>query len=440
MKPLTLSLLLTSLFFVNVTKAQDAPNISFTDLSGVTHDLYTYLDSGYTVLLDFTYEYCGPCKDWSVNVGHDLWNQHGPGGDNTIRMFHLDTYSAPDQDILDYISEWGVNYPVVNLEDLLNEYPVNGYPQIYFICPDKSYFRTGGYGFPSSEMDAQYYLASCQGADLSNNKAIVATSPLTSSTVCHSTPLTFSPKIHVYNSESAVSDSASFFFMEEYPVQILINGVYHSTQNIDPWSDGSVTNLDDEAYLEPIPVNPGDEVALVIDFEGDNYSNDDTSKITIPASINTPISSDTVLSLTSSGNDIYYNIFNSAGEHITDGSGSGQFSLNADSCYSISFINGHIYSATLKDLAGNILVSYEVGDYVGYETPRLYFHVGTEPVDVIEQKLADEQLLKHYFLDLLGKRYNSNQWHNLPQGIYIEVKHYQNGQVRSEKVYQMLKQ
>ena len=228
--------------------------------------------------------------------------------------------------------------------------------------------------------------------------------------------------------------------MEEYPVQVLINGVYHSTQNIDPWSDGNVNNVDDVAYLEPFPVNPGDEVALVIDFEGDNYPNDDTSKIIIPTSINTPISSDTVLSLTSSGNDIYYYIFNSAGEIIREASGSGQFSLDADSCYSISFINGHIYSATLKDLAGNTLVSYEAGDFLGFETPRLYFHVGTEPVDVIEQKLADEQLLKHYFLDLLGKCYNSNQWHDLPQGIYIDVKHYQNGQVRTEKVYQMLKQ
>ena len=437
-------LLLTICFFMlfKSTHAQTASDVNFTDVDGITHNLYTYLDSGYTVFLDFADEYCIPCKDWATTVGHALWSDRGPDGDNTVRMFHFDTrMNRTDQEVIDYANEWGVEYPLINLTNGLgfDGYPVESFQIVYAICPSREYILTGG-EFPHSAMDTLFLLAVCEGNDLSNNKGVVPIDLPNPSTICHSTPLSFSPKIHVYNSESSLSDSSGFFFMEEYPVQVLINGVYHSTQNIDPWSDGNVNNVDDVAYLEPFPVNPGDEVALVIDFEGDNYPNDDTSKIIIPTSINTPISSDTVLSLTSSGNDIYYYIFNSAGEIIREASGSGQFSLDADSCYSISFINGHIYSATLKDLAGNTLVSYEAGDFLGFETPRLYFHVGTEPVDVIEQKLADEQLLKHYFLDLLGKCYNSNQWHDLPQGIYIDVKHYQNGQVRTEKVYQMLKQ
>lgn len=421
--------------------AQTASNINFTDIDGTTHDLYAYLNDGYTVVLDFSYEYCGPCKDWSINVGHDIWAEHGPDGDNTIRMFHFDTYAFSDQAVASYTQEWGVNYPVINLTSGsdIPEYPQEGYPTLFIICPDKSYFETSGYGFPSSEMDIQYYLASCNGADLSNNKAMVATASPTSSTICNTTPLTISPKIHVYNSESAVSDSASFFFTDEYPVEVLINGEYHSTQTIDPWASGSVSNLDDEAYLEPIPVNPGDEIALVIDFEGDNYPDDDTSKVNIPASINTLSSSDTVLSLTSSGDDIYYYVYNSAGEVVRESSGAGQFGLEADSCYSISFINGHIYSAVLKDLAGNILMSYDVGDFIGYQTPRLYFHVGKNTVDIKEQELTNEQLIEHYYLDLLGKRYSSTYLNDLPQGVYIKVERYESGLVRTEKTHQIIK-
>ncbi|MBL6663534.1 MAG: hypothetical protein ISP71_05450 [Flavobacteriales bacterium] len=417
--------------------AQTAPNINFTDLDGTTHDLYSYLNDGYTVVLDFSYEYCGPCKDWSNNVGHEIWAEHGLDGDNTIRMFHFDVYDFSDQAVASYTQAWGINYPVINLTSSTDvpEYPQEGYPTIYIICPDKSYFETGGYGFPSSEMDAQYYLASCRGADLSNNKAVVATGSPTSSTICDSPPLTFSPKIHVYNSESAVSDSATFFFMDEYPVKVFINGEYYSTQTIDPWANGSVTNLDDEAYLEPIPVSPGDEIALVIDFEGDNYPDDDTSKVTIPNNINTLSSSDTTLIISASAsNEIYYDVYNAAGVPVSYGETPGQFTLSKDSCYSISFLNANVTGGSLKDVSGNILVSYEVGDFIGYQTPRLFFHVGMNTVDITEQDFSDEQLVDFYFLDLLGKRCSSIHLNDLPQGIYVQVKHYQNGQVRTEKI------
>ena len=52
-------LIFTNLLTFNLS-AQNAPNISFTDIDGQTHDLYTYLDSGYNVLLDFSFESCAP--------------------------------------------------------------------------------------------------------------------------------------------------------------------------------------------------------------------------------------------------------------------------------------------------------------------------------------------------------------------------------------------
>ena len=98
--------------------AQTAQNISFTDLDGTTHDLYTYLDSGYTVILDFSYELCGPCYEWTIYIGHDLWEEHGPEGDNTLRMFHFDVYPETDESVESYTQEWGVKYSVTNLPDM----------------------------------------------------------------------------------------------------------------------------------------------------------------------------------------------------------------------------------------------------------------------------------------------------------------------------------
>ena len=43
--------------------AQNAPNLELTDLNGVTHNLYDYLDEGKSVLLDFFIVNCTPCQE-----------------------------------------------------------------------------------------------------------------------------------------------------------------------------------------------------------------------------------------------------------------------------------------------------------------------------------------------------------------------------------------
>jgi hypothetical protein len=104
----TTALLCIYLFSFNaIAQESNVPNLTFTDLDGITHTIHEYTDAGYKVILDFSYQQCNPCKDWALNVGHDLWDAHGPDGDNTIRMFHIDPMNVSDQQVANYTQSWG---------------------------------------------------------------------------------------------------------------------------------------------------------------------------------------------------------------------------------------------------------------------------------------------------------------------------------------------
>jgi thiol-disulfide isomerase/thioredoxin len=122
-----------------------APDFTVTDINGVSHNLYSYLNSGKLVILDVSTTWCGPC--WGFHEEHylkELYDEFGPNGTNEIVVFF---YEADESTTISDLNgsgsntqgDWisGTPYPIMNETPVtldLNAY-YTGFPTISLICP-----------------------------------------------------------------------------------------------------------------------------------------------------------------------------------------------------------------------------------------------------------------------------------------------------------------
>lgn len=132
-----------------------APDFTATDINGVSHNLYAYLDSGYTVVLDLSAAWCGPC--WSVHqsgVLQDLHDAYGPNGTNEMRIFYIESESTNSLDQLyginstnggganratDSYGDWvgSHTFTFIDNSSIANAYQLQSFPTLYTICPER---------------------------------------------------------------------------------------------------------------------------------------------------------------------------------------------------------------------------------------------------------------------------------------------------------------
>lgn len=152
-KLLTLSLVLVT-FGLNAQLADGStsPNFSLDDLDGVNHDLYDYLDEGYSAILDFSATWCGPC--WSYHqtgILEDMWSDYGPDGEDKVMVFMIEADPATSYDCIygssgcsgGSIGDWtaGVDYPILNPEagdaaEVNADFAINYFPTLYGVAPN----------------------------------------------------------------------------------------------------------------------------------------------------------------------------------------------------------------------------------------------------------------------------------------------------------------
>jgi hypothetical protein len=166
---LVLFLCLSTVINAQLPDGSVAPDWTLTDINGTTHNLYNYLDSNYTVFIDFSAVWCSPC--WSYHTSgalEDLYIHHGPIGypnvdsntTNDVMVFFIEGDANTVANLGgsgggtqgDWIT--GTPYPIVctdgtvNSTAVKNAYAVGYWPTIYKICPDRILVEAGQSSHP----------------------------------------------------------------------------------------------------------------------------------------------------------------------------------------------------------------------------------------------------------------------------------------------------
>ncbi|MEM9823508.1 MAG: HYR domain-containing protein [Bacteroidota bacterium] len=139
--------LLTTFSFAQLPPGSTAPNWTMTDISGVTHTLYDYLDDGKTVFLDFSATRCGPCWNYH-NSGalENLYEMYGPDGTDEVMVIMIEAEAGSNTACLYGPSgcnnttwgNWvaGTTYPIIDNAAQNGPYQIGYFPTIYGICLD----------------------------------------------------------------------------------------------------------------------------------------------------------------------------------------------------------------------------------------------------------------------------------------------------------------
>lgn len=290
MKKLLL-LLIVALFTFNNAQAQlpggsIAPDFTLTDLDGTSHNLYSYLDNGYTVFLDFSAVWCNPCWNYHISGAlEDLYMNHGPAGmpnvdPNTtddVMVFFIEgdgnTVAELNGNGSSTYGDWvtGVNdsepasgltpYPIIctdgtaNSTGVTSDYQIGYWPTVYMICPDRIVTESG-------QSSSPYSLVNCPPPASSDNDA--RTFDYAGETLTCEGDLV--PEIMIQNYGIANLTNLS--------IEVKVNG---NSQSITPWTGNLATYATDNVILPALTGLANNDAVTIDVSQPNNYTDGDPS-------------------------------------------------------------------------------------------------------------------------------------------------------------------
>ena len=176
----TLALCATTIGFSQLPNGSVAPDFTITDIEGEEHNLYSYLDSGYAVIIDFSATWCGPCWNYHTSgVFEEIYQAHGPDGANDVRILFIESDDNTTNDDLhgtgtNTWGDWtaGVQYPIAdNGGNIFDLYQCAYYPTIFTVCPNRIIQQTGQ---ATAEGHINYFQSgSCAPATMPNDVSLL---------------------------------------------------------------------------------------------------------------------------------------------------------------------------------------------------------------------------------------------------------------------------
>ena len=393
------------LVFINKSNAQlpnlsIAPDWTLTDVNGTTHNLYNYLDNNYTVFLDFSAVWCGPC--WSYhNSGalEDLYINHGPSGfpnvdvntTNDVMVFFIEGDANPATCLFGVgcgtQGNWvtGTPYPIfctdgtVNNDNVTSAYNIGYWPTIYMICPDRLLIEAG-------QSSSPYNLLNCNpAATLLNDPKVLVYSA--ASVQCNGT---LAPVITIMN--NGINNLTSL----DVEVDVTGNTTFNTTV---PWTGNLSTYQATSFILPTITGLQGFEFVMITisnpngGVDG-NLNNNVTGFTAYPpgqAGIG-----QLTASITQNGNSLTANAANGNAPYIYT------WSNGLPSTQTVTPTIGGSYSVEIEDANGCI------------SDPVTHIFTITTGIEEINQM----EYIDNRIFDIFGRVHNS--YEHLPNGMYFQ--------------------
>jgi thiol-disulfide isomerase/thioredoxin len=139
--------------YAQPTNGTVVPDFTVTDINGNSHNLYTYLNQGKTVFIDYFATWCSVCWNYHNTPSRlkSLYNNHGPSGANgvistttndviVIKM-EIDA-NTPTSQITFSGQNWttGTNYPIVDLSStnaVPTAFNATSQSHVFIVYPNK---------------------------------------------------------------------------------------------------------------------------------------------------------------------------------------------------------------------------------------------------------------------------------------------------------------
>ena len=137
---LALSVTLVQQSIIAQTSLTTAIDFTVTDVHGNTHNLFTYLDDGKHVIVDFFFTTCGPCIS-SVPTMNTAFSDYGCNSGDLIFIAIDDGDS--DAEVMQYENDYGGLLPTASGNDgggnaVNSAYGISAYPTVILIAPNRT--------------------------------------------------------------------------------------------------------------------------------------------------------------------------------------------------------------------------------------------------------------------------------------------------------------